>query len=362
MHPGLANGIVNGAPWVKDIFTDRFHTAHQWTDYLLTRFGGTLSVNTILNRGDGWGAVDFQALYIACWIFYPLEKGSYMIPLTAAQRANVKSGYNGLGARMTSHLHGHGRSAGRDWKFLKGYAELLVQLEGGGRHSPEISPHLFLKNEGHPAVSVGHALSYFHKLRHGHGGVANEAIQRVVDEQRQLGIDLGIADRAAENYSKGYQKVLKALGLAGDVVTVQTAIVEMFTQCRVAMANKGQIQPSLTALLASAGLQGPMAEGGVGGLDNAHMATLLDKVLLPFAKGASALDFSQPKLNQFFAAMVADEADLQQMATQMRVDAARTGQERTVRYFQEIAVAPPALDAALDAAYQMLRAKPQATA
>ena len=355
MHPGLANGILTEAPWVKDIFTDRFQTAHQWCDYLLTHFGGTMSVNTILNRGD-WGVADFQALYIACWLFYPLEKGSYMIPLTASQRANAKGGYGKLGVRATSHLHHHGRSAGQDWRFLKGYTELLVQMEGGGKHSPEISPHLFLKNEGHPAVSVGHMMSYFHKLRHGTGDVANEAIQRVIKEQAQLGIDLGIAGRAAENYSKGYQKVLTAVGLTGATVTAQAAIVEMFNQCRVAMANKGQITPALNALVSAAGLQAPMAEHGVGGLDNAQMGAMVDQVLLPFSHAASGTPFSDAKLGKFFTAMLGAEDDLKQLATQLRADAQRTGQERSVRYFQEIVVGTPALDAGLGAAYRMLSA------
>jgi len=356
MHPGLASGIVNGADWVSDIFTDRFRTAHQWTDYLLTHFGGTMSVNTVLNRGDGWRAGDFQALYIACWIFYPLEKGSYMIPLTAAQRTNVKSGYEKLGLRATSHLHKHGRSAGAGWKFLEGYTELLVQMEGGGKHSPEISPHLFLKNEGHPAVSVGHMMSYWHKLRHGTGNVANDAIQRVVNEQKHLGIDLGIAERAAENYSGPYQKVLDALGLPGAAVTAQTAIVEMFTQCRAAAASKGQLAPTLSAGLGKGGLQAAMAEHGVGGLDNAQMGSMIEDVLLPFARAASGTTFGDAKLGRLFAAMVAAEADLKTLAGHLRADAQRTGSERSVRYFQEIVVAPKAIDAGLAAAYQMLSA------
>jgi hypothetical protein len=356
MHPGLATGIVTGAPWVGDIFTDRFQKAQQWRDYLLTHFGGTMSVNTILNRGDGWSAADFQALYIACWIFYPLEKGSYMIPLTSAQRANVKGGYGKLSPRPTSHLHKHGRSAGAEWKFLKGYTELLVQLEGGGKHSPEISPHLFLKNEGHPAVSVSHIMAYFHKLRHGTGMVRNDAIDRVVKEQAQLGIDLGISDRNAENYSKGYQKVLSALGLPGATVTAQAAVVEMFSQCRVAMANKGQISPALNQLVSGAGLQAPMAENGVGGLDNAQMGAMIDQVLLPFSHAASGQGFSDSKLTKFFTAMLAAEADLKQLAAEFRADAQRTGQERSVRYFQEIVVGTTALDAGLAAGYEMLNA------
>lgn len=78
----------------------------------------------------GWTASDFHALYIACWIFYPVEKGTFMIPLTAQQRKNVKSGYQNLDPRWTSPLHKHGRSAAKGWKFLKGYGELLVQMEG----------------------------------------------------------------------------------------------------------------------------------------------------------------------------------------------------------------------------------------
>ena len=227
MHPGLAHGIVNGAPWVKEIFTDRFQKAQQWCDYLLGRYGGHLSVHTILNRGDRWSAADFHALYIACWIFYPLEKGSYMIPLSATQRANVKSGYETLGARATSHLHGHGRSAAHGWSFLKGYGELLVQMEGGGKHSPEISPHLFLKAAGHPALSLGHARSFIVKVRTGHGAVANAALERLAKAQGTMGLDLGIDERAAENFSHPYKALLKAMELSGKVVSVHEAVANM---------------------------------------------------------------------------------------------------------------------------------------
>lgn len=280
-----------------------------------------------------------------------------MIPLTAAQRTNVKTGYGHLGLRATSHLHKHGRSAGAGWQFLTGYTELLVQLEGGGKHSPEISPHLFLKNEGHPAVSVGHLLSYWHKLRHGAGNVANDAIQRVVKEQAQLGIDLGIAERAAENYSNAYQKVLDALGLAGATVTAQAAVVEMFTQCRVAAANKGQqLAAPLMTGLGMGGLQAAIAEHGVGGLDNAQMGAMIDNVLLPVAQAAAGIAFSDAKLVRVLGAMRDAEADLKTLAGHLRADAQRTGSERSVRYFQEIVVSPSAIDAGLAAAYQMLSA------
>lgn len=359
MHPGLANGIVNGASWVGDVFTDRFQKAGQWTDYLLARFGGALSVNTILNRGDGWSAVDFQALYIACWTFYPLEKGSYMIPLTATQRVNVKSGYQTLGVRPTSHLHGHGRSAARGWSFLKGYEELLVQLEGGGKHSPEISPHLFLKAEGHTAASIGHLWSYIVKVRTGQGAVANAALERLAKAQGQMGLDLGIAERAAENYSNAYKVLLQAMELGGKTVSVHEAVSNMYIQCHRAMTQKPSLTPSLTSLVGKANLQPAMAANGVGGMDNADVAKMIEQVILPFGQAATGASFSAAGLPSFFVALNAAAGDLRQVATQLRADAARTGQDRTLRYFQEIVVAPAALDAGLDAAYQMLRADPQ---
>ncbi len=359
MHPGLAHGIVNGDSWVKEIFTDRFHKPKQWCDYLLARYGGTLSVNTILNRGDGWSAVDFHALYIACWIFYPLEKGSYMIPLTATQRANVKSGYEGLGVRATSHLHKHGRSAANGWSFLKGYHELLVQMEGGGKHSPEITPHLFLKAEGHTALSIGHAWSYVVKVRTGHGAVANAALERLAKTQGSMGLDLGIAERAAENFSKSYQALLRAMALSGRTVSVHEAVANMYIFCHRAMTQKPALNPSLTSLVAKAALQPAMAANGVAGMDNADVAKMIEQVILPFGGAASGAGFSAGDVQAFFTALSAAAADLRQVASQLRADAARTGEARTLRYFQEVVVAPHALDAGLDAAYQMLRADPQ---
>ncbi len=356
MHPGLANGLISGATWVNDIFMPEFRKPKQWCNYMLTHFGGSLSVGNIINRSTPWSVEDFHALYIACWIFFPVEKGSYMITLNDQQRANVKVGYNKLGLRKTSHLHGHGRSAGKGWAFLKGYTELLVQMEGGGKHSAEIDAHLFLKCEGHPAVSLGHALSYFEKLRKGHGAVANAALQNLARQQAALGLgtgpDLGLTERAAENYSKPYQELLKSMSLSGDTVTVQDAVVEMYNQCRQVTAP---VNPTLQQAVAAAGLMAPMAESGLGGLDNDDVAKMIEQVLLPFAKAAAGTVGGQVKLAKVLNALVAAEPDLKTVAGHLKADAQRTGKSRSVRYFQEVVVSPHALDSAIDAAYQMLR-------
>ncbi|MFO1268961.1 MAG: hypothetical protein U1F67_20715 [Rubrivivax sp.] len=86
------------------------------------------------------------------------------------------------------------------------------------------------------------------------------------------------------------------------------------------------------------------------------MGSMIEDVLLPFARAASGTTFSDAKLGRLFAAMLAAETDLKALAGHLRADALRTGSERSVRYFQEIVVSPKAIDTGLAAAYQLLRA------
>jgi hypothetical protein len=353
MHPALAQGLIDGDEWVKKIFTEDFHTAKQWREYILEKFGGGPSVLTILNKPNGWSRSDFQALYIACWIFFPVEKGSYMITLTKQQRANVKSGYETLDKRWTSHLHEHGRSAAKGWSFLAGYHELLVQMEGGGKHTKEAEPHLFLKCEGHTAFTLAHLKSYYEKKKTGKGATANPWLQEMARRKKELGLDVGITERAAENYSNAYKTLLKQMGLKGKTVTVHEAAASMFVKCQQAMREQQSIQPSLTSLMGTAGLQSAVSERGVGGLNNVDVATLIEKVLVPFANSLNSTK-SSPATKEFASLLLEAKDDLKVVAAQLRADAANTGQERTLRYFQEVVLSPLAIDAGLKAGYAEL--------
>jgi len=71
-------------------------------------------------------------------------------------------------------LSGNGRSASKNWNFLNGYKELLVQYE-----TTKCRPYLFLKSEGHTTGVGGiipHMQSWVHKSKHGVGKQASLAL------------------------------------------------------------------------------------------------------------------------------------------------------------------------------------------
>jgi hypothetical protein len=171
---------------------------------------------------DSWSVKNFHALFIACWIHHPLEKGTYMIMLTdlsLEQRKNLKEAIEKkLSSRKSSHLSGSGYSATKDWDFLNGYEELLIQYEMDANSLP----FLFLKAEGHNTgitSVVPHLKSWWHKRKTGEGLQASPALNAL--PQRLPGV---VQNRAAENYETNYKKLLKAIGLHGPNVTVK----EMF--------------------------------------------------------------------------------------------------------------------------------------
>jgi hypothetical protein len=69
-----------------------------------------------------WQLPTFQALYVACWLHHPVEKGTYLIDLSGVpvgQMAILNAAYQQhLSGRRSSHLSGAGRSAGAGWEFL----------------------------------------------------------------------------------------------------------------------------------------------------------------------------------------------------------------------------------------------------
>ena len=146
-------GAPTAQKMVQSVFGPAFQTPHGWANFL-DRHIPMRDVEILLRRSPGfWNRENFQALYAACWIFHPVEKGSYMIQLGAQEYANVKGAYErllgsgDLQARISSHLSKKGASAHEGWAFLQGYGELLVQIEG----EQTGAPYLFLKCEGHPS-------------------------------------------------------------------------------------------------------------------------------------------------------------------------------------------------------------------
>ncbi len=224
-----ASGVPAARKHLNGVFTAEFQTPAGW-QHMLDVIPGW-DVNILLGRsGAWWNRECFQALYVACWIHHPVEKGSFMLQLSdAGQYANVKDAYTrllasgGLQSRVSSHLSKKGASAHEGWHFLRGYEELLVQIEGerGG------APYLFLKCEGH-ALESGFSLS---TIMHGASWVVKEvtgAGMMASPELNELASNsTNVEERAAENFSKKYKKLLKKLGLSGTMVTVGDVIEEL---------------------------------------------------------------------------------------------------------------------------------------
>jgi len=357
MEAALAAAIRNQWPWIKEVFTSDFRSPQQWTTYIGKHFGASSpTVRTILDRSGGWGPSEFQALYIACWIFHPVEKGTFMLKLTATQRDHARAGYDSLDKRWTSHLHEHGRSAAKGWHFLKGYHELLVQMEGGGKHTAGLEPHLFLKCEGHTAFSPAHMKSYLHKIKKGKGKTANARLQELARKKEELG--LGITERAAENYSNEYKALLRSLGLRGKTVKVPEAAGSMMTMSRGIMGMVPNLRPSLDSLLAKARIPTQADASHVARMKNEDLAAFLESVIIPFtnAIGAGPITLLPPGAAKDFV-LAAREAqdDLGQLAAQLRSDQALTKDPHAQRYFQEVVLTPDVVDGGLQVALDLLR-------
>ena len=217
MKSALIEAIRTGDPEIMQLFAVPFNRKRGWLDYLDEHFHtpshNGLSISSILDNAGQWHSHRFQALYVACWIYHPLEKGSYMIKLTPAQKANAELSAGQLTWRISSHLSATSRSArgGKDFQFIKGYGELLVIVEGD---------FLFLKMEGHAATSPSHMQSWITKIRTGEGEIANMHLHRLAKGNNAW----GITGRGAENYSKEYKALLKALGLSGKTVVFSQVI------------------------------------------------------------------------------------------------------------------------------------------
>jgi hypothetical protein len=226
-----ADGDEAARATVQAVFTTDFQTTSGWRSFLDKYLIGQAS-KLLARRAVWWSRGSFQALYVACWIFHPVEKGSYMLYLEPAQYAIVKEAYDrllmegGLQSRISSHLSKTGASAHVGWSFLQGYEELLIQLEG----EDDGSPYLFLKCEGHaldgPISSAAHLWSWVVKGVTGAGATASPALKEFA-----AGDDGLVEARAAENFSNSYKQLHKALGLKGKMVTVADVVEGLWAKC-----------------------------------------------------------------------------------------------------------------------------------
>jgi len=208
----------------KAIFSGRFQDIASWRSFLRAQLNSDVAAR-LAAPASTWRVESFHALFIACWIHHPVEKGTYLLDLaglTVAQRDTVQSAYKShCSSRKSSHLSGDGRSASENWNFLEGYKELLVQYEGlKGR------PYLMLKAEGHTTGLSGivpHLQSYMHKRKTGEGLQASPFLAAVAVAAPGI-----VEPRAAENYDKGYEKLLKVLKLKGKKVTARDMAEALF--------------------------------------------------------------------------------------------------------------------------------------
>lgn len=242
-------GAASARRLVDNVFCDSFKAPKGWNEMLDNMPGR--SVETMLNRkGAWWKRECFQALYVACWIHHPVEKGSYMIQLSPTHRQNVTDAYTqllqngGLQSRISSHLSLRGASAHEGWEFLQGYGELLVQVEGTGAPAA----YLFLKCEGHALESglsvstIMHGASLVLKEITGAGATASEALKEWAS------FALAVEGRAAENFSKVYEKLIKQLDLSGTMVTVEQVVEALFRKAGFNAGLPGNVRNNTTAL------------------------------------------------------------------------------------------------------------------
>jgi hypothetical protein len=248
-----------------------------------------------------------------------------MLSLDGA-RGNVEQGYRSLDARWSSHLSKQARSAGDGFEFLKGYKELLVQIEGD---------FLFLKAEGHRASgdgaisSVKHGWGWVRKSLTGSGNMASRELNDLVETRPHLGIQ----KRNAENYGKKYGALLKKqLKLRGPMITVRLALDEIIRQC-------------LTGVDEAAGFVSLLAENGFDknlvntrGLTHSDMGRLLRHVVIPFSSQSP-----RARLRK----LVEDAEDELDGLIQCLLNDLELLDTRTPRYFQEVRTTPATVDNAL---------------
>ncbi len=210
--------------WREDIFEKEFQEVGYWRMFL-DKIDGTID-HQISDPAARWTVETFQSLYIACWVHFPVEKGTYMIELRGcspeAQAAVQSAIKTQLYVRSlgSSHLSCQGSSASQGWAFLKGYHELLVQYE------TQTGPSLLLKCEGHttgPGSVIPHLRSWMVKNFSGAGRTASAKLQAAAAGSLA---DV-ITPRAAENFSPAYQELLNMLGLSGRQTTIREVLMQL---------------------------------------------------------------------------------------------------------------------------------------
>jgi hypothetical protein len=326
--------ISRSSPFLGGLFEPPFHLASGWIDLFEGRLsGGATGVLGRMTREVG-AAEPFQSLFIACWMHHPVEKGSYMIPIPRHLVEGVRSSANGLSGRWSSHLSGSlQRSAGANYRFLKGYSELLVQIE-----TDRVTqvPYLFLKTEGHGAFSLAHLSSFVTKVRTGAGNTQSEALNRLASHP-----EWGITPRAAENFSKGYEGLLGNVGLKGKVIDAAQAIPAICEKLarKVALENASVWNQWLAKQAADPGATPT----------NVGLAKLITSVLLPTLERHKGVE------GKHLSALRAARDDLARIARALEDDVEGVPDTYVPRFFGEVRVTADTLDRTLQTLRRRLR-------
>ncbi len=232
--------IAVSDPRLKPIFFSPFDSGKGWHDFLVKEFGQSPSIKT-LALAAGQPERYFQSLYIACWVYQPVVKGTFLISYETLPHSpkGVWDAVNNLAGRWSSHLGTHsktltGHSASEverpEWripeigvklrplasgrasfKFVQGGNELLVQnikFDGDQAHTgTEYTGrgYLMLKMEGHLAHTLSHLVAFKHKGKGKFGKVFNNALADLATQEDHLNII------KANEYANGWNAVIKAV-------------------------------------------------------------------------------------------------------------------------------------------------------
>ncbi|HQT67057.1 MAG: hypothetical protein B7Z78_12785 [Rhodospirillales bacterium 20-60-12] len=214
----------------RDIFGPQFQTIAAVTAFLQANLRqGSVHAQLTTAQAGGWSVTSFQALYVACWLHHPVEKGTYLIDLSGlslGQMTTLNTAFQQhLRGRKSSHLSGAGRSAGQGWAFMNGYQELLVQIE-----TLKGVDVLMLKSEGHQVSLTGiipHAASFVKKKFTGSGAQASASLNAYSNLRPDL-----VSGRAAENYAIPYEDLIKWLKLSGKMITIREVMYALFKKVK----------------------------------------------------------------------------------------------------------------------------------
>jgi hypothetical protein len=211
-------------------------------------------------------------------------------------------------------------------------------MEGGGKNASGDKMFVFLKAEGHTAFQIAHLKAFWAKLKTGEGATANPYLNNLAKDNPGM-----VQARGAENYSKSYEQLVKAVGLHGKTVTVREVLAEVFSLTRARLqSHPPAVHPPLPAIEPQAILDKPSSQ------IRTFVNDQLRPVIATLDPGWANYHAQNLMWLGAFNTVVRD-GSLNGVLDQMSRDAELSGDDQTPRYFQEITVDPAHLNTALRA-------------